>query len=356
AKYDSSGDGVLQEEEMKLLFEKLGLKKKEISELFEAADANKDGVVQVHEFISWLLKNSPQVSYVQTKKGVDVTITNTTKHGKQFTLSFKKCKNVTFPEGNPATFVLSPGEQITKTVCLIEEVGTAWRWNSSWASRGCYIAAEDDPNAFKDANFPCDGSSIGSSTSQWSVGKPDTWVRARLLGDPETACLFDQIRPQDILQGNVGDCWLMSALSALAEYPQRIKYLFPNTRQLTEDGKYEVRLYSLEKGDWEEIVVDEFIPCNIKGAAPTPTFSKPLSEEIWVQLIEKACAKFCGSYGALSGGNAGWAFQALTGEVHLLSYQKIEEGLWRRRRMDPKEQLKRGPRKPTNVYWRWKNK
>ncbi|CAE7309837.1 CAPN1 [Symbiodinium natans] len=355
AKFDTSGDGVLQEEEMKLLFEKLGLGKKDVSELFETADSNKDGVIQVHEFISWLTASAPKVAYTQTKTGVDATITNPHKCGKSFSLTFNNCTNVSFPEGNPATFLLEPGEQITKTVIAKVDAHGAWRWNSRWSSRSKYIAAEDDPNAFRDADFPCDESSIGTSGTCWSVGKPDTWVRARLLGDPETACLFDQIRPQDILQGQVGDCWLLSALSALAEHPQRIRYLFPNTRQLSEDGKYEVRLYDLEKEDWVEIVIDEFVPCNTGSGTPTPTFSKPLGEEVWVQLLEKAFAKYCGSYGALSGGNAGFAFQVLTGEVHIRSYEKLDEGKWRRRRMDPKMQIQRGPRNPLNSYWRWKN-
>lgn len=48
-KYDTSGDGVLSEDEMLKLFERLGVPRKSAEELFKEADANKDGTIQVHE-------------------------------------------------------------------------------------------------------------------------------------------------------------------------------------------------------------------------------------------------------------------------------------------------------------------
>ena len=40
---------------------------------------------------------------------------------------------------------------------------------------------------------------MGESESRFSLQKrPELWVRARSLGDPSEALLFDQIKPQDI--------------------------------------------------------------------------------------------------------------------------------------------------------------
>lgn len=37
--------------------------------------------------------------------------------------------------------------------------------------------------------------------------------------------------------------------------------------------------------EWETIVIDEFIPCNVRHGKPQPAFAKPLGEEIWVPLL-----------------------------------------------------------------------
>ena len=61
---------------------------------------------------------------------------------------------------------------------------------------------------------------------------------------------------------------------------------------------------------WTTVTIDEFLPCNLRNGIPRPVFAGPLGEEIWVSLLEKAFAKYCGSFGTLSGGGAAWAFQA----------------------------------------------
>jgi len=38
--------------------------------------------------------------------------------------------------------------------------------------------------------------------------------------------VFNSIDPNDILQGNLGDCYFLSSLSAMAEFEHRIKKCF----------------------------------------------------------------------------------------------------------------------------------
>ncbi|CAE7386954.1 Lmf1 [Symbiodinium sp. CCMP2456] len=359
ARYDLSGDGVLSEAEMKNVFGKVGISEKDAESVFQAADSNKDGVIQVHEFISWLTAQKTAVKAVQDTKQKNVTvhvINSSDRVSKRFTFTFNGCKNMAFPLGNPAEFLLSPGEEFSKVMLEVAEKGKAWKWSYRWSSRSEFAGVEDDPNAFQDGEFPHDNSSIGESSTKFNVGSPEVWVRARALGDPAEAVLFDQIRPQDIVQGSLGDCWLLSCLCSLADYPSRIKSLFPSSRQLNEEGKYVVQLFDIGTEAWTETTVNEFIPCNIKNGVAVPTFAKPLGEEIWVQLIEKAMAKFCGSYGALSGGGVAWAFQVLTGAIHVLSFEKLSENNWRRRFMHQQKQLERGARNPRSSWWKWQNK
>ena len=69
---------------------------------------------------------------------------------------------------------------------------------------------------------------IGSSESQFSCANHvDQWVRAPSLGAPARAVVFDGICPNDITQGELGDCWLLSAFASMADYPEKIK-VFPN--------------------------------------------------------------------------------------------------------------------------------
>ena len=100
--------------------------------------------------------------------------------------------------------------------------------------------------------------------------------------------------------------------------------------------------------------MDEFLPCTVTDGRPCPTFARPLGNELWVMLLEKALAKFCGSYGALNSGYPGWAFQVLTGKSDLIFF--LNEGKhWRKcavKKPDSKEDA-RNPRSMRMVYCGW---
>ena len=116
----------------------------------------------------------------------------------------------------------------------------------------------------------------------------------------------DDIWPDDVRQGSLGDCWLMGALSACAEFPALIRKLFPDgTRHA--NGLYRVKLCL--SGAWQIISVDDFFPCSGDG----PVYSRAKHEELWVLLLEKAMAKACGNYGRLRGGLAAEGLLDLTG-------------------------------------------
>ncbi|CAK9116919.1 unnamed protein product [Durusdinium trenchii] len=232
-----------------------------------------------------------------------------------------------------------------------------WRYNYRSSSRSHFTGIEDDlTDAFVDAEFPHETASIGESSTSFKCGTADTWVRARMLGDPAECCLFEEVRPQDVKQGSLGDCWLMSALSCLADHPQKLKSLF-STKHITKDGKYDVYLWDLEKEEWVAVTIDEFLPCNISCGQPMPAFAKPLGEEIWVPLLELLGVR-----------------KVLTGKSDVVSYTRQKDTTWRRRHTHRKNQLKRGAgwnlggveqdehlfdcraRNPRASSWTWKSK
>lgn len=52
------------------------------------------------------------------------------------------------------------------------------------------------------------------------------WKRPSEVFGEGNFYLYDNIDPSDIKQGDCGDCYFLSGLSSLAEYPERIKSIF----------------------------------------------------------------------------------------------------------------------------------
>jgi len=176
-------------------------------------------------------------------------------------------------------------------------------------------------------------------------------------GDPPV--LWREIRPEAIAQGQVGNCWLIAAISALAEYPQAVKDLFVEAD--VQNGRYVIQLYDMSKASWEEVEIDDYIPCvyrrdmsdiphtvdsnldriyqwqdicfqdGSKKPVPCkwiPHFAQPGGgDELWPVLLEKAMAKFVGSYALIAGGTESYAMIALTGMPMVYSFVRDSQYL-----------------------------
>ena len=131
--------------------------------------------------------------------------------------------------------------------------------------------------------------------------------------------IYADVGPNDIKQGKCGDCYFLSSLSALAEYPERIEKIFL-TKEINEAGCYAVSLFV--NGERRTVVVDDYFPYD--SHKETWAFSRPSEDkvsgtnvkEIWVLILEKAWAKVFGSYQRIEAGTAGEAFYPLTGCPH----------------------------------------
>ncbi|OMJ74294.1 hypothetical protein SteCoe_26816 [Stentor coeruleus] len=119
--------------------------------------------------------------------------------------------------------------------------------------------------------------------------------------------IFDNIEPNDIKQGKLGDCWFMCALASLAERPELVERLF-YTKERNLEGFYQVQF--CKSGEWVRVTIDDYFPCLPKD---TPIFSRSHGNELWVLLLEKAYAKLHGSYSLLRGGWAAEGMMDLTG-------------------------------------------
>lgn len=156
----------------------------------------------------------------------------------------------------------------------------------------------------------------------------------------------DRFRAVDVVQGGLGVCWLVSAMSVVAERSHLIERLFVNTSApvasgpshgpgegstshrrhagylpLLPSGVYQVRLCL--QGSWRVVTVDSFIPVN--GYTGKPAFTSCRRRQAWALLLEKAAAKACGSYAALQSGNVSEGLSMLTGAPTLSIHVRTGE-------------------------------
>ncbi len=118
--------------------------------------------------------------------------------------------------------------------------------------------------------------------------------RAEGLGDEnlDKLCLFaKKVSPEALRQGELGNCWLVSALSAAAEYPEILKALFEQTT-LSMSGKYNVRLFHPVEDRWVSYELDDRLPVNQYGSLRNVQLSA--AGELWPALLEKAMAAMFG--------------------------------------------------------------
>ncbi len=97
-------------------------------------------------------------------------------------------------------------------------------------------------------------------------------------------------------------------MSALAEFPNRVKSLFISTK-VNENAHYELAMFI--NGHQKVFELDD----NFVYDPDTDNFafSSTKEDELWVQLLEKCWAKACGTYAKTIGGHASQALRALTG-------------------------------------------
>ena len=106
--------------------------------------------------------------------------------------------------------------------------------------------------------------------------------------------IIGDIDPGDVNQGGVGDCWMLSAISALAEFDGAVTRLFLKTEGIAEmpregPNTYTVTLYDLATWEPVDIVVDERLASKADGSGLLGC-SPSDDGELWPCYLEKAMA------------------------------------------------------------------
>lgn len=127
--------------------------------------------------------------------------------------------------------------------------------------------------------------------------------------DQQPEVFVNDIHADDIKQGLLGDCWFLSALASLAEFPILIRDIFFDySENYNEKGYYDLLFF--KNGKEMKVRVDDYFPCFPHGG---PIYSRANGDELWVLVTEKAYAKIHGCYDALRGGDPSDALIDLTG-------------------------------------------
>eukprot|EP00435_Cladocopium_sp_Y103_P040164 s652_g10.t2 len=131
-------------------------------------------------------------------------------------------------------------------------------------------------------------------------GTPQNYVDMKVFSEG--------VDPNDIMQGYIGNCWMVSTIATVAKWPQLIEQaIYPNT--FSPSGCYAVRVCcqcSESKPKdvrWAWIIVDSIFPRDERGQTACANSRDHL--ELWPMLLEKALAKFHGSYSLMVGGGEG---------------------------------------------------
>lgn len=106
---------------------------------------------------------------------------------------------------------------------------------------------------------------------------------------PEKVKLFKDIDGNEIQAGKLGNCHVLPIVSVLSEFPDLVCSMF-NNKKSNLFGAYSVNLFN--KGQLEEFLIDDSIPCIDRE----PMFCESIDDELWINLVEKAMAKWAGSY------------------------------------------------------------
>jgi hypothetical protein len=163
-----------------------------------------------------------------------------------------------------------------------------------------------------------DDMSYGGYKLHSKKNKPILPGRGMGIGDSPNLTIIRDVDPSDIAQGSVGDCWLLSGISSLAEFDGAVKHLFRKTknfdkRPLEKPNMYTVTLWDLTTWKEVDIVVDERLCVMADGSGHLLAAKPSTDDELWVCYLEKALAAHCGGWDKITGGQCTHAWALMTG-------------------------------------------
>ncbi|TDH15385.1 hypothetical protein EPR50_G00030490 [Perca flavescens] len=212
-----------------------------------------------------------------------------------------------------------PQDDDVDSVCSDELLGShSRRWLADLMTRGKPAESGDvhttgRDGLFVDLHFPVGELEMPSGVK---------WKRPMEIC-PCPQFVVDGATRLDIRQGNLSDCWLLSAIASLSMHPSLLKQVMPPGQSFQDgyNGCFVFRFW--QYGQWEEVKIDNTLPTQDNKLI---YLNSPEKYEFWSSLLEKAYAKLKGGYRALNMGFPHEAMVDMTGGVtEVLNISEIRE-------------------------------
>ena len=148
--------------------------------------------------------------------------------------------------------------------------------------------------------------------SQFALSQKDgrySWAKLSEVRDTSKLNVLRDTKniKDDVVQGELGDCYFLSSLASLAENPDNIKNIIKNSK--INDGSFEANIYI--HGEPVKITVDDYFPVANASKVAFAGINEN-SGNIWPMILEKVWAKCNKSYEDIIPGNSADAFLFLT--------------------------------------------
>ncbi|MBL8919556.1 MAG: hypothetical protein JNJ54_11885 [Myxococcaceae bacterium] len=142
---------------------------------------------------------------------------------------------------------------------------------------------------------------------------PDSEKSGRVTWEARAGQLtVDGFGMDDALQGQVGDCYLIAALAAVAKSKPE---LLAKAIKANDDGTYTVTFYERKTKTGKPAPVQVTVDGTFATRGSTLEYGAARStKELWPLIFEKAYASWKGGFDAIEGGMSATALEALTGK------------------------------------------
>ena len=161
--------------------------------------------------------------------------------------------------------------------------------------------------------------------SQFALAQKEgrySWAKLGEILDPSKLSVLKNTQKlsQDVVQGELGDCYFLSVLAALAEEPNIINKLV-DPKEKGNNGFFTANV--IIHGEPIKIIVDDAFPVTNDSKLAFAGINEQ-SGNIWPLVLEKAWAKCNRSYEDIIPGNSADAFEFLTPAPYNTYYHNAE--------------------------------